>query len=422
MRNSRWRSSTILAFALCLSAGCFSPENDRTEALPLPLIRVGHVGHDHHLALYVAALESESRKDCWGIHLRPLKPKEVYELLVDDRPIARVQLVQTAGGAGMPAALSRGEFDVGLGSMIAVAKFADGGQGLRIICPLQTDGDQFVMHKDSPITNWHSFVAAAKNGGKPLRIGYKEPMAVAKMIFERALAAEGIAYGFDDRPENGVVLVSFGSERAPLPLLESGVLDGFVMNQPATALAVHKGLAKVVAELRDLPPEGRWIDHPCCCIAASESALRTHREPLKALLQLILLATQLINEDPELAVDCACRWTKNPWEVESRSVPTITYQAEPTERWLAGMRTWLEMVQAVGFFTEAYAEISPDEFTADLCRLDLCREAARELRNRGKLGPAPGRQREDTGNLLRREVPVPISSQPLRERDSPRTP
>lgn len=376
--------AVLVGIPWCL-AGCSAQRDPEASSSALPTIRVGHVGHDHQLALYVAALESESRKAIWGVHLRELKPKEVYELVDGSWPIARLRLVQAEGGAGMPTAMTRGEFEVGLGSTIGVAKFADAGQPLRILCPLQTDGDQFVLRKDSPITDWRSFVAAAKAGGKPLKIGYKEPLAVAKMIFERALKAEGIVYGYDDRPGTSVVLVSFGSEKAPLPLLESGVLDGFVMNQPATAVAVHKGLAKVVAELRDLPPEGKWVNHPCCCVAASESALQTHRDPIKALLKLIILSTQLINEDRALAVDCACRWTKNPKEVEAQSVATVTYLAEPTASWLSGMQTWLEMVKATNFFTGKYARVSADEFTADICCLELCREAARELRENGLL-------------------------------------
>lgn len=379
-------SSALLVLAVCFLAGCSHRGDQPAEAVPM--IRVGHVGHDHQLAMYVAALESASRKDRWGVYLRELKPKEVYELVEGARPLARIQLVQTEGGAGMPAAMSRGEFEVGLGSTIGIAKFADAGQPLRILGPLQTDGDQFVLRNPIPIADWRSFVAAAKAGGKPLKIGYKEPMAVAKMIFERALKAEGIAYGFDERPGHAVVLVSFGSEKAPLPLLESGVLDGVVMNQPATAVTVHRGLAKVVAELRDLPPEGKWANHPCCCVAASESAIRTYREPVKALLKLILLSTQLINEDRALAVDCACRWTKNPREVESRSVPTVTYLAEPTDGWISGMQTWLEMVKGVDFFTGEYAHVSAEDFIQGVCRLEPCREAAQELRQRGLLrGP-----------------------------------
>lgn len=387
MLASRISPVGVLAAAACLLAGCGARTDDRASAPPVPTLRVGYVGHDHQLALYVAALESERRRARWGLYLRELKPKEVYELVVEDTPLARLQLIPTQGGAGMPAALSRGEFEVGLGSTIGVAKFADAGQDLRILGPLQTDGDQFVLRRELAIADWPAFVAAAKAGGRPFRIGYKEPLAVAKLIFERALQAEGIAYGYDERPGVGVALVSFGSEKAPLPLLEGGVLDGFVMNQPATAMAVHKGLANVVAELRDLPPAGQWVDHPCCCVAASEAAVRRSREPVKALLKLLLLATELIHEDRELAIDCASRWTKNPREIESQSVPSVTYLAEPTEGWRAGMGTWLEMVRSEDFFQGRYARASAEAFTADLCRLELCQEAARELRAQGLLTP-----------------------------------
>lgn len=351
----------------------------------LPTLRIGHVGHDHQLALYVAALESESRKDAWGLHLRALKPKEVYELVMKDRPIARLHFIQTEGGAGMPAAMSRGEFEVGLGSTIAVAKLADAGQPLKIISPLQTDGDQLVLRKGLPIEDWASFVSAAKAGAKPLRIGYKEPMAVAKMVFERALKAENVSYSHDHRPGVGVVLVNFGSEKSPLPLLENGALDGFVMNQPGTAIAVHKGLAKAITDLRNLPPKGKWINHPCCCVAATSKAIQTRGESIKALLKLLLLSTQLIHENQALAIDCAQRWTKNPPAVEAQSVPTVTYLAQPTESWIAGMKTWLEMMEDVQFFKGKYHQISPDEFVHDLCDLDLCRAAIRELRGEGLL-------------------------------------
>ncbi len=351
----------------------------------LPTLRIGHVGHDHQLALYVAALESEARKDRWGIYLHELKPKEVYELVAGGRPVARLQLLQTEGGAGMPAAMSRGEFDVGLGSTIAAAKFADSGKPLKIICPLQTDGDQLVLREGLPIAEWGAFVAAAKTGAKPLRIGYKEPMAVAKMIFECALKAEGVSYGYEERPGRGVVLVNFGSEKSPLPLLESRALDGFVMNQPGTAMAVHKGLAHVVAELRDLPPKGTWAHHPCCSIIATPEALEARREPIKALLELIILSTKLINEEQALAIDCAVRWTKNPRAVEARSVPTVSYLAQPTERWVAGLKTWLELVRTVDFFKGKYARVSAEEFVGDICAFDLCAEAIQDLRKKGLL-------------------------------------
>jgi len=373
---------TAGALGLSTAAGC---KGDRT-ADDLPMINVGHVGHDHQLALYVAALEGKRFKKDYGIYLKEMKAKEVYDLVEGGKRLARLRLVKVGGGSRMPTAMSRGEIKIGLGGVVAVAKFADGGQPFKIIAPLQTDGDMLVMQTDSPISDWPSFVAATRAADKPLKIGYKAPVAIAKLVFQRALAAEGIAYGLDAADaRNKVVLVNFGSEKSPVPLMETRAIDGFVMNQPGVAVAVEKGLGKVVAELRDLPPKGKWLNHPCCCVSATKDMLEVHPEIIKSFLKVLILSTQLINDNQELSIDCASRWTKYDKTVERASVPTIRYIAEPTDSWLAGMATWAEMLEEINLFTGKYARVTPQEFVRDVCSLDLCREAAKELRQRGLL-------------------------------------
>jgi len=380
----------VLAAALAVLVGCAKEPADEAGEGPeaeAPTLRLGHVGHDHHLALYVAALEGERFKADYGVWLEEVKPREVYDLVDGGKRLARLLFVKVGGGSRMPAAMSRGEIAIGLGGVTAVAKFADGGQPFKILAPLNTDGDMLAMQKDSPIGDWAAFVKTAKEGEKPLRIGYKAPVAVAKMVFEGALVAEEIAYSYDAPPAGmpGVILVNFGSEKSPIPLMESGAIDGFVMNQPAVAVAAHKGLGKTIAHLRDLPPEGKWVDHPCCCVAATEQTISAHPQVLKGLLKVILLATRLIHEDQALAIDCAHRWTKYPLEVERASVPTVTYIAEPTESWIAGMKTWAEMVKDVKLFEGKYAHATPQAFVEDVCDLRLVRQAARELRDKDLL-------------------------------------
>jgi NitT/TauT family transport system substrate-binding protein len=353
------------------------------------MLRVGHVGHDHHLALYVAALEGTRFERDYGIWLKEINPREIYDLIVSNQPVARLRLIKVEGGANMPAAMCRGELDVGLGGLSPIAKFADNGEPIKVICPLQTGGDMLVMRKGSAITNWASFVAEAKRTeGKPLQIGYKAAIAVAKTIFEGALKAEGISHRYDaTKGDVRVILVNFAAEASPVPLLESGALDGFVMNQPAAALAVHKGAGQVVADLDELPPVGKWRDHPCCCIAAMEKALAAKPDQIKASLKVIVLATQLIQQDQALAIDCASRWTKNELAVEKASVPTVHYVAEPTTAWCKGFHTWAEMMREIKLFTGRYAQLGPDELMQQLCDFGACRAAAAELRGAGLLRP-----------------------------------
>jgi len=374
----------VLLVVTALGFGCGRSGEEAEDRPEPPLLNVGHVGHDHHLALYVAALEGERFKRDYGIYLREVKAREVYDLVDGDKVLARLRLIKVGGGSRMPAAMSRGEIEIGLGGVVPVAKFADRGEPFKIICPLQTDGDMLVMRKDVAVEDWSAFVATAKAPGKPLKIGYKAPVAVAKLVFERALKEEGIAYSYDPaEAEARIILVNFGSETSPIPLMESKAIDGFVMNQPAVAVAVDKGLGKVIAELRDLPPEGKWVNHPCCCVSATERTIAAYPEIIKAFVKVIVLSTELIKSDQALAVDCASRWTKYDTAVEEASIPTITYIAEPTDSWVAGMRTWCEMVAEIELFTGEYADASPEAFVKDVCDLDLCRAAIAELREKG---------------------------------------
>ena len=376
----------LLGCAIVIGLGC-KGNKDKAKAddePAAPFIKVGHVGHDHHLALYVAALEGERFKNDYGTYLKEIKSREIYDLVDGGKTLARLRFIKVGGGSRMPAAMSRGEIEIGLGGVAAVAKFADRGEPFRIIGPLQTDGDMLVVRNDLPVEDWSAFVTTTKAPGKPLKIGYKAPVAVAKLIFERALKEEGIPYSYDPADtEARIILVNFGSEKSPIPLMEGKAIDGFVMNQPGVAVAVDKGLGKVIAELRDLPPEGKWVNHPCCCVSATERTIATYPEIIKAFLKLIVLSTELIKSDQALAIDCASRWTKYDKAVEEASIPTITYIAEPTDSWVAGMRTWCEMVTEIELFTGEYAGASPDEFVSDVCDLDLCRAAVKKLREKG---------------------------------------
>ena len=53
------------------------PESAKTPApLPgIPTLTIGHVGHDHQIALGLAAMEPEFMQETCGVHLKELKPE-----------------------------------------------------------------------------------------------------------------------------------------------------------------------------------------------------------------------------------------------------------------------------------------------------------------------------------------------------------
>ncbi|MFP4354150.1 MAG: ABC transporter substrate-binding protein [Phycisphaerae bacterium] len=379
---------SVLATALvCLSllAGCSSDES--AQPAPPVTLRLGHVGHDHQLALYVAALRPDLLSEN-APKLRQVKPREVYDLISNGRPVARLILHKVGGGARMTTAIAADTIDVGLGGVAAAAKAREKGLPVKIIAPLQTDGDFLAVRADSPLSSWEDFAKAARRDERPLVIGYKAPVAVAKLVFAGALEAENISWSDQAQPGAQVHLRNLMREASPIVLLETGEIDGIVWNQPAIAVAQAKGVARPICQLRDLPPSGKWTDHPCCAVVATQAVIDAHPDELTELLKVFILATREIQADPAMAAAVAAEWTGTREEIEAASVPTITYLAEPSESWRGGLLTWHGLMRQVGGFTGRYKETSAEAFADDLADLRLIGAAAEQLRAAGLLESA----------------------------------
>ncbi len=356
-------------------------------AAGVPLIKVGHVGHDHQIALFVAALDAPYFKKNYGVWLEERKLREVFDLMKGGRRLARIQIVKIGGGSRMPAAMERGDVQVGFGGIAAFMFFIDKGVPLRVISPLHTGGDMLVVRKDIDVSDWKGFLEYVRNSEKAVRIGYKAPVAVAKVIFERALAAEGIpcsSAGGEEKP-GSVVLVNLQGGKNMVPSLEAGVVDGFVMNQPQVSQAKVRGIGRVVCNLSDLPPDSMWKSHPCCCVAANLDTIRDYPDALEALLELVVLATERINADKALAVELTSRWTRLPVEVERDSVPSIPYLAEFTPDYLKGLENWAKTMNELGLFKGALKGLSGDAMLKAVCDMSLLERARAELKKRGLL-------------------------------------
>ncbi len=341
----------------------------------LPTLSVGHVGHDHQLALGVAALKPRVMEEACGIHLEEEKPREVYLMVKGGKPEARIFIRKVGGGSRMPASMERGEIEVGLGGIAAEIFAIDRGDPVRVICPLNVDGDFLVVRPGFPAKDWKEFVRAVKKSEKPVRIGYKAPMAVAKLIFERACDAEGIprAPSGEGKP-GGVELVNLQGAANTIPTLRSGAVDGVVINEPVASNAVFRKAARVVCPLSQLPPRGEWVSHPCCSICALEKTLTGKRALVRDFLRLITAATRWMNAHKEEAARVAHRWTRVPLEVEEMSVPGITYVCEAGPAYRKGLYKWFAIMGKLGKFQGRLKGLSPERAFRATHDLSLLRE------------------------------------------------
>ncbi|RKX70127.1 nitrate ABC transporter substrate-binding protein [candidate division WOR-3 bacterium] len=351
----------------------------------VPVLKVGYVGHDHQSALYVACLEWERTKADCGTYLKEVTPKKHYELIKDGQKIADVELMLCGGGSKMPTMMAQGHFEVGFGGVAAVAFFTDKGSPMKIISPLHTKGDMLVLQPDNPISSWEEFVAWVRKEKRPIRIGFKNPVAVAKLIFERALEEEGLTYTSDKSDQTkDVLMILLKGEKNLVPGLQNKIIDGYVSNNPWCAIAESKGVGKIVADLNELPP-GIWKDHPCCCIAATDEAMKNKKEIIKEFLKLIILATQYANEDPEMHAQDASKWIGTSLEVERKSLPTSGFTTNPTEKWKNSMQVWIDEMNRLGKLKGKLKGKKGEEVEAILYDFSALKQAAQELKEKGLL-------------------------------------
>ncbi|MBN2537304.1 ABC transporter substrate-binding protein [candidate division WOR-3 bacterium] len=326
------------------------------------VLRVGHVGHDHHAALYVAANAGEAFKDLYGIWLKEVRPRELYELFDGGRKVAEVELYKAGGGTEMPTMMSQGAFDIGFGGVAAIEFFVDKGSPMRMIAPLHSKGDMLVVNPGVPAGNWPEFVAWLKAQPRQVNVGYKSPVAVALLIFQRALDHEGISYTGDKANTSAKVLLVNVKEEANLnAALQSGQVSAYVSNNPWCAIAEEKGFGRCVTELHDLPP-GVFKDHPCCAIAGNDSAVARHSGAVEKFLELMAVASHFINTEPEKAAEYTAGWIGTTPGLEVASMGTSGYSMEPDVAFRDGMWVWYQEMVGLNKIGDRLKGVSREEF------------------------------------------------------------
>lgn len=340
-------------------------------------LRIGHVGHDHHLPLFVALdmAEKEPAQFCpLGITIKKHVDKKRYEMQKNGKKIADLQIIKVGGGSKMPTALGQRVIDIGYGGIAPVLAAIDRGSSIKLISPLHSKGDMFVVKPDFPANSWKEFVAYVKTAKKPIRIGYKNPIAVAKIIFENALKHEGISFSSNiTNPDVKVHLVNLKGGGKLNASLGNGIIDGYAGNNPFPAIGKEKKILKVICELEKLPP-GDFKNHPCCCIAADSSYIKEHPEVITALLFMNQAAVKFINSDLDLAAKIASRWIGTSVKVEKSSIPTSGYNMSDTEEWHKTMDIWADAMNNLGFFKQELKNLPEKELAKKAYNLSLLQQ------------------------------------------------
>lgn len=325
-----------------------------TEA---PELKIGYVRQDHHAAVFVAALRNEEMHDLYPVYLVPMG-ESFYALIKDNQKIAEIEFIESQGAINVPNNMQAGLFDIGFGGVAAFASSADQGNPIRIISPLHQRGDMLVVAADNGTVNsWEEFIEWLRASEESVTIGYKSPQSVALIIFQSALEEAGISYAMAGGATEGVDVVLYNSQGEPNlnPALQEGLIDGYVSNNPACAMAEYNGIGKCVAELSLLPP-GDFENHPCCAIAATEQIIADKPHEVSAVLELFAYSTDYINENPADAAAAVSEWLGTPVEVEETSMATSQYDMHVTDDWVRNMTAILCHMRNLNAFSGPLAD------------------------------------------------------------------
>jgi len=370
----------LIIFTVLLP-GCKQKEDAQGQSGPVT-IKLGHVGHDHHVALFVALDNASEYAKESKINVKVIEDRKFYELYDKGKKVADVEIVKVGGGSKMPTALAQNVIEVGFGGVAPVLASVDSGAPVKLISPLHYKGDMFVVRPDFKAENWEEFVELTGTLEKPLRIGYKNPVAVAKVIFEEALKHEGITFGGDlSKTDLQVHMVNVNGGSKLNISLGSGLIDGYAGNNPFPAIAVEKAIGKIICDLEDLPP-GTFRNHPCCCIAANSNELEDKAEAIVDLLVLFLQANETINSDLNNTVASAVRWIGTTETVERMSIPTSGYSMEPSKQWHQTMGKWMEAMDGLSIFRGKLQGIESKEVSQIAYDLSLLESARKKLAQR----------------------------------------
>ncbi len=315
-------------------------------------LKIGFVKQDHHSAVFVAALRSEMMHDLYPVYLIPLG-ENFYALIKDNQQVAEIEFIQSQGAINVPNNMSAGLFEMGFGGVVPFVASIDQGNPIKIISPLHERGDMLVVRADNEtVTDWDSFLAWVDTSEEPVTIGFKSPKAVALIIFQSALSEADVPFAMSGGDVEGAKVVLYNAQGQPNlnPALQEGLIDAYVSNNPACAMAEYNGIGKSVAALSMLPP-GDFHDHPCCAIAATQEVIAAKPHEVAAALELFAYATEFINENPEEAAAAASEWIGTPLEVELASMATSLYDVHVTEAWTSNMSTIMDHMRGLNVFS-----------------------------------------------------------------------
>ena len=154
---------------------------------------------------------------------------------------------------------------------------------------------------------------------------------------------------------SGTVGILYTQGVGPMPgLLATGQVDGYISWQPVVEAGVESGIGQVASYSKDLPPAGKWSDHPQNVFVVRQDFYDSNPDFVNAFSALNLASSQYITDHPRESAEIVADWlagrqnfTYGNVSVSSvtavnNSLPTIRFTNEPSDAWKGSMNDFVQ--------------------------------------------------------------------------------
>ncbi|MFZ3047822.1 MAG: ABC transporter substrate-binding protein, partial [Desulfatirhabdiaceae bacterium] len=299
--------------------GCLFLSGGLLHAQDLPKISLGYIFTTHHTPLIIA-MAKESDFQSKGVYLKSVVPKEKFELVVQDKPVALIDMIVNKSGSETTTMFAQKRLDMALASITAIMAGIDKGTPIKILCPTHAEGMGLVFSVDSRVKGWDAILEFIKGSQSPVKIGYHSPDSAPRIVIESALRQAGLKVTDDPLdPAGQVLLVDLKSTSNLIPALTGKQVDAWVGPAPFPEMAEVKKVGTIALDLRDLPPTGKWHNFPCCVLAARQEIIDGHRDIVQNMVSLLTISSEWANANKTDVAQITADWMGTPAEAVAKS-------------------------------------------------------------------------------------------------------
>jgi NitT/TauT family transport system substrate-binding protein len=154
---------------------------------------------------------------------------------------------------------------------------------------------------------------------------------------------------------SGTVEILYTQGVGPMPgLLATNQVDGYIAWQPVVEAGVESGIGQVASYSKDLPPAGKWSDHPQNVFVVRQDFYDNNPDFVNAFSALNLASSQYITDHPQESSAIVADWLAGKQNFTygnvsvssvtavSNSLPTIKFTNEPSDAWKGSMNDFIQ--------------------------------------------------------------------------------